>query len=193
MTVKISTDSSIKKLQPMLAQAIANRLHPTRFPRSSIASVMAASRSCPNPAQISCIGSVFFQADDGALDARIPCHPEAIFSHASGSRHPGRGSLNKKTSFFIDFSDRHQDDQASIKATILSPNFLPEPLTENVPTPTSRISFSPRVDYQLNSKITLQARYTWYRSTSDNTGVGGFNLGDGGVNNENTAQPCVPW
>jgi hypothetical protein len=27
MTVKISTDSSLKKLQPMLAQAIANRLH----------------------------------------------------------------------------------------------------------------------------------------------------------------------
>jgi hypothetical protein len=98
------------------------------------------------------------------------------------------GSINKKTSFFIDFSDRHQDDQALIKATILDSNFLPEPLTQNVPTPTSRISLSPRIDYQLNNNITLQARYTLNRSTSDNSGVGGFNLATQGVNNETTTQ-----
>src|SRR5579862_851410 len=95
-------------------------------------------------------GSVFFQTDSGALDARNPfatVKPSFFTRQVQGTL---GGSINKKTSFFIDFSDRHQDEQALIKATILSPNLLPEPLTENVPTPTSRISVSPRVDYQLN-------------------------------------------
>ena len=133
-------------------------------------------------------GSVFYQTDSGALDARNPfanVKPSFLTQQAQGTL---GGSINKKTSFFVDFSDRHQDDQALIKATILGPNFLPEPLTENVPTPTSRISLSPRVDYQLNAKITLQARYTLTRSTSDNTGVGGFNLATQGINNETNTQ-----
>ncbi len=133
-------------------------------------------------------GSIFFQADDGALDARNPyatLKPSFFTRQVQGTL---SGSINKKTSFFLDFSDRHQDDQALIKATILGSNFLPDPLTENVPTPTSRISVSPRVDYQLNSKVTLQARYTFTRSTSDNSGVGGFNLATQGVNNETDTQ-----
>ena len=96
--------------------------------------------------------------------------------------------MNKKTSFFLDFSDRQQDDQALVKATIFGPDFLPQPLTENVPTPNSRISVSPRIDYQLGSKITLQARYTLTRATQDNSGVGGFNLPAEGINNETTTQ-----
>ena len=133
-------------------------------------------------------GSIFFQADDGALDARNPyatLKPSFFTRQYQGTL---SGSINKKTSFFIDFSDRHQDDQALIKATILGSNFLPQPLTENVPTPTSRISLSPRIDYQLNDKVTLQARYTFTRSTSDNTGVGGFNLATQGVNNATDTQ-----
>src|SRR5665213_1918819 len=79
-------------------------------------------------------GSLFYQTDSGALDARNPfatLKPSFLTQQGQGSL---SGSINKKTSFFVDFSDRHQDDQALIKATILSPNFLPEPLTENVPT-----------------------------------------------------------
>src|ERR1700735_1626275 len=75
-------------------------------------------------------GSLFFQADDGALDARNPyatLKPSFLTRQFQGTF---SGSINKKTSFFLDFSDRNQNEQALIKATILSPNFLPEPLTE---------------------------------------------------------------
>ena len=133
-------------------------------------------------------GSVFYQTDSGALDARNPFatqKPSFLTQQFQGNV---GGSINKRTSFFMEFSDRRQDDQALIKATILGPDFLPEPLTQNVPTPTSRISLSPRIDYQLSNSVTLQARYTWNRSTSDNTGVGGFNLATQGVNNESTTQ-----
>ena len=133
-------------------------------------------------------GSIFYQTDSGALDARNPFatqKPSFLTQQFQGNV---GGSINKKTSFFMEFSDRRQDDQALIKATILSPDFLPEPLTQNVPTPTSRLSLSPRIDYQLSNSVTLQARYTWNRSTSDNNGVGGFNLATQGVNNETTNQ-----
>jgi len=133
-------------------------------------------------------GSVFYQTDSGAVDARNPfatTKPSFLTKQFQGNL---GGSLSKKASFFLDFSDRHQDDQALVKATILGPDFLPTPLTENVPTPASRLSVSPRLDYQLGTKLTLQARYTWTRITQDNTGVGGFNLPAEGVNAATTTQ-----
>ena len=133
-------------------------------------------------------GSVFYQTDSGALDARNPyatTKPSFLTRQFQGNV---GGSINKKSSFFLDISDRHQDDQALIKATILDSNFLPTPFTQNVATPTSRLSLSPRLDYQLGSKFTLQARYTWTRVTSDNSGVGGFNLATQGINSKTTTQ-----
>jgi hypothetical protein len=87
-------------------------------------------------------GSVFYQTDSGAVDARNPfatTKPSFLTKQFQGNL---GGSLSKKASFFLDFSDRHQDDQALVKATILGPDFLPTPLTENVPTPASRLSVS---------------------------------------------------
>jgi hypothetical protein len=133
-------------------------------------------------------GSVFYQTDSGALDARNPfavTKPSFLTKQFQGNL---GGSLSKKASFFLDFSDRHQDDQALVKATIVGPDFLPLPLTENVPTPTSRLSVSPRLDYQLGSKVTLQARYTWTRTTADNSGVGGFSLPEEGIDARATTQ-----
>ena len=135
-------------------------------------------------------GSVFFQSDSGALDARNPFATQKPSFFTRQYQGNVGGSINKKTSFFMEFSNRHQDDQALVKATnpIFGDPGFGQPLTQNVPTPTSRISLSPRIDYQLSNSVTLQARYTWNRSTSDNTGVGGFNLATQGINNETTTQ-----
>jgi hypothetical protein len=133
-------------------------------------------------------GSVFYQTDTAALDARNPfanVKPSFLTRQFQGNV---GGAINRKTSFFVDFSDRHQDDQALIRATILDSNFLPVPFTQNVSTPTSRLSVSPRIDYQAGSNVTLQARYTWTRVTSDNQGVGGFNLATQSVNSQTTSQ-----
>jgi Carboxypeptidase regulatory-like domain len=133
-------------------------------------------------------GSVFYQTDTATLDARNPfanVKPAFLTRQFQGN---AGGAINRKTSFFVDFSDRHQDDQALIHATILDSNFQPAPFTQNVSTPTSRLSISPRIDYQAGSNVTLQGRYTWTRVTSDNQGVGGFNLATQSVNSETTSQ-----
>ena len=56
-------------------------------------------------------GSVFYQTDSGALDARNPfatTKPSFLTKQFQGNV---GGSLSKKASFFVDFSDRHQDDR----------------------------------------------------------------------------------
>ncbi len=133
-------------------------------------------------------GSLFYQTDTSDFDARNPfadTKPSFLTRQIQGTI---SGSINKKTSFFLDVSDRHQDDQALIRATLLDSNYLPSPFISNVGTPTERISFSPRVDYQLSSKHTLQARYTWTDVHTDNAGVGQFNLLAMGVNTKQLVQ-----
>lgn len=81
----------------------------------------------------------------------------------------------KKASFFIDFEKRDINDDAIINATILDPNFNIVSLSDTVPTPNRRTTFSPRIDYQLNASNTLVFRYEFTRSTNT-AGAGGFSL-----------------
>jgi len=81
----------------------------------------------------------------------------------------------KKASFFLDFEKRDINDDAIINATILDPSLNIVSLSDTVPTPNRRTTFSPRIDYQINASNTLVARYE-YTHTSNVAGVGGFSL-----------------
>ena len=130
---------------------------------SSIGSGLAVSRSLTKPGTDKYRGQVFFEFGDSALNAR---NPFAITKPSYQSRQ-FQGNLSgpivsKKASFFLDFSYRHQEEQALINALTLDPASLqPLRLQENVPTPNDRTSISPRIDYQLTPNITLQGRYAW--------------------------------
>lgn len=158
-------------------------------------------------------GTLGYQADTAALDARNPystIKPGFLTQQFQGNL---GGSINKKSSFFLDFNRRNQDDQALVRANIPNPALfsgvnvlglgVPSSaltcsasaevcaVNQSVATPGTRTSLSPRVDYQLGSANTLQARYTWTRSTANNAGVGGANgtsLGSLGVNSITTTQ-----
>jgi len=121
-------------------------------------------------------GTAFVEMDNGRLDARNPYSPVKPSFFTRQFQGNLGGSLNKKTSFFFDFSDRNQDDQSLVNATVLDPNFNPVSLRVNVPAPTTRLSFSPRLDYQISDTVTLQGRYTWTKSDVNNYGVGQFYL-----------------
>lgn len=86
------------------------------------------------------------------------------------------GPLSKKSSFFLDFDRRAVDENAIVNATILDSNLLATPFSQAIVTPTRRWSFNPRVDYQLNPKNTLVARYGYSQSDNENQGLGQFNL-----------------
>ncbi|HKO97267.1 MAG TPA: carboxypeptidase regulatory-like domain-containing protein [Pyrinomonadaceae bacterium] len=122
-------------------------------------------------------GQLSFNFGDEILNSRNPFAVER--AQYQTRRYGGNlsGPLSsKKASFFIDVERREVDDNHVIKAVILDPAFNPIPFSDVVLGPSRRTTISPRLDYQLNANNTLVARYTYTRSSNENSGVGDFNL-----------------
>lgn len=121
-------------------------------------------------------GSVFFNFNDESLNSR---NPFALNRAPSQTRFFGgnlSGPVQKgKSSFFIDVSNRHVDNNAVINATIIDPSFNIAPFQQDVTVPSQRFTISPRFDYQINAANTLVARYSFTRVKQDNFN-GGFSL-----------------
>lgn len=132
-------------------------------------------------------GQAFFNFNDESLNSRSPFAP---FRAAYQSRRYG-GNLSgplisKKISYFFDFERRSVDDNNDINAIILDPAFNPVTLNQTLVTPSRRTTFNPRLDWQLNEKNTMVARYTFEQDERENDGVGGFNLASRAYNTSGT-------
>lgn len=137
-------------------------------------------------------GSAFFNFQDESFNSRNP------FATSSPKRSPFQvrqygGNLGgplrkKKASYFIDFERREIDDNELVKATILDANFNPLGLGFGVVVPKRNITFSPRLDYQLNTNNTLIARYSFSHNSTINNGVGGFSLPERAFTSSSTQQ-----
>lgn len=141
-------------------------------------------------------GSDFVQVDSSALDARNPfatAKPSFLSRQYEGDV---SGPLNPKASLFLDYSYRHLDDQALVNAAILDSSCVRLPVNQNWATPTTRVSISPRLDYQATANVVLQARYAFTRTANDGVGVGQFNLPVTGTNargDNHSAQLTATW
>src|SRR5580700_739257 len=102
------------------------------------------------------------------------------------------GPLKKnKASFGLDFERRDITENAFILATTLDSNFNPQTINQGIVTPQTRMTISPRLDYQINEKNTLVARFQNTRVGQDDNGVGGYSLLSQAYNTtsqENTVQ-----
>jgi hypothetical protein len=137
-------------------------------------------------------GSAFFNFQDESLNSRNP------FSTSSPKRAPfqirqfggnlGGPLVKKKASYFVDFERREIDDNELVKATILDENLNPLDLGFGVVVPRRNITFSPRIDYQLNTNNTLIARYSYNHSSTANGGVSGFSLPERAYDSSSTQQ-----
>ena len=125
-------------------------------------------------------GSAFFNFQDESFNSRNP------FATSSAKRSPfqlrqyggnlGGPLVKKKASYFLDFERREIDDNELVKATVLDANLNPFDLGFGVVVPRRNVTFSPRLDYQINTNNTLIARYSYSHSSTANGGVGGFSL-----------------
>ncbi len=137
-------------------------------------------------------GSTFFNFQDESLNSRNP------FATSSPKRAPyqvrqyggnlGGPLVKKKASFFLDFERRETDDNELVKATVLDSNLNPFDVGFGVVVPKRNLTFSPRLDYQINSNNTLIARYSFSHSTTANNGVGGFSLPERAFTSASTQQ-----
>src|SRR5436190_2178224 len=137
-------------------------------------------------------GSSFFNFQDESFNSRNP------FATSSPKRSPfqlrqyggnlGGPLVKKKASFFLDFERREIDDNELVKATVLDANLNPLGLGFGVVVPRRNVTFSPRVDYQINTNNTLIGRYSFNHSSTLNNGVGGFSLPERAFTSSSTQQ-----
>jgi Carboxypeptidase regulatory-like domain len=122
-------------------------------------------------------GEAAFRFADAALDTRNPFATNDVpYQRRDWSGNLSGPLAAKKGSFFVDFDERHVDDNALVNATVLGPDLSEVPLQRAVLTPQTRTTVSPRVDWQLGEKHTLSLRYTYTSTSHDLAGVGGFSL-----------------
>jgi hypothetical protein len=122
-------------------------------------------------------GSMFFNFEDESLNSRNPfASSRTAYQVRQYGGNLGGPLVAKKASFFVDFQRRETDDNELVRGTTLDGNLNPVGFGFGVVTPRRNLTFSPRIDYQLNSNNTLVARYSFSRNRDQNVGVSGFSL-----------------
>jgi hypothetical protein len=137
-------------------------------------------------------GAVNVNYSDWIWNARNPFDTSGKpFSDTKNIQANLNGPLMKKASFFLEFSRRQLREAALVNAQELAPGcssltFLTPcvGLTQafGLVEPNNFTNISPRVDYQLTTNITVQARYSYRTTGIENSGVGGTNLPTTGYN-----------
>jgi hypothetical protein len=96
--------------------------------------------------------------------------------------------VKNKASFFLEFNRNETDDNELVRATVLDPAFNITQVGIGFLLPRRNTSFSPRLEYAINARNTLIARYNYNRNETENNGVGGFSLPSRGYDFRNTSQ-----
>jgi len=137
-------------------------------------------------------GGASFNFSDESLNSRNPFAISSSKRSAFQIRQLGgnlSGPLVKnKASFFVDINRDETDDNELIRATILDPSLNITQVGLGFLAPRRRTSFGPRIDFAINSRNTLVARYNFNRFETRNNGVGGFSLPERGYDFTSTNQ-----
>ena len=94
----------------------------------------------------------------------------------------------KRTSFFLNAARSETGDNALINAVILDAAFQPTVFQRAVLTPQRSTSVSVRTDSQLNRDHVLVARYSYFKWSAENRGVGSFSLPERAYTSTNTVK-----
>jgi hypothetical protein len=134
-------------------------------------------------------GSGFFNFQDESLNSRNPFSTNRTpYQVRQFGGNLGGPIVKKKASFFFDIQRTETDDNELVTATVLDANLNRQFLGFGVVAPRRFLTFSPRLDYQINPNNTLIARYTYTRNSAENNGVGQFSLPSRGYPNSSTQQ-----
>ena len=117
-------------------------------------------------------GSANGSFNDESLNSRNPFAANRASTQARNFGGNFSGPIQKgRSSFFIDVNNRNNDNNAIINAQILDPALNVIGFRQDVRQPTQRMSISPRIDFAINDKNTLVARYNYARTTQSNLGI----------------------
>jgi hypothetical protein len=122
-------------------------------------------------------GQAFFNFNDESLNSRNPFAPNRAPSQTKFFGGNISGPIQKKkSSFSLEFNNRNIDNNTIINAQVLDPAFNIVNLRQDIRVPTKRLTISPRLDYAINDKNTLVARYSFTHTSASNQGIGDTSL-----------------
>src|SRR5215204_4716365 len=126
-------------------------------------------------------GSLGMTFNDESLNSRNPFLQSGTrppFQYRQYSGNLSGSIVPKKASFFLDFFRGETDDNDLVNGYRLNPANINETLPVNFATltPLRNWSINPRVDYAINDKHTLIARYSFFHNDSLNQGVSQYAL-----------------
>ncbi|MBK8464542.1 MAG: TonB-dependent receptor [Chloracidobacterium sp.] len=122
-------------------------------------------------------GQAFMNFNDESLNSRNPFANNRAPSQTKFFGGSVSGPIKQgKSSFSLDINNRNIDNNAIINAQILTPSNDIVNLRRDVRVPNERLSITPRLDYSINAKNTLVARYSFSNSAAENQGIGDTSL-----------------
>jgi hypothetical protein len=134
-------------------------------------------------------GQAFAQYAGRALSSRNPLLAQSTrppFSAQFYGFNLSGPLVRNKTSFTLDAEARRIHEDSFILATALDGDGNPVKINQALPTPQSRYSVSPRLDFAISPGNTLVIRYQNLRTGLHNQGVGDFNLASRAYNETQT-------
>ena len=131
-------------------------------------------------------GGASFRYNSDDLNTRNPYAPNKPPYQREDYSMDLAGPIAKgKASFSFDSDYRSVDGNETINAVVLNRDLVSTPFALTVVRPQSRLSFSPRVDWQISDKHSLTLRYSHSENKATDSGIGGFNLPSRGFNSTN--------
>ncbi len=124
-------------------------------------------------------GHVFGFGNDSAFNSRNPFVTEQPGYHSEFFAGNVGGPITKKASFFFNLFHMNTNSSSIVDSQILNPNYTiggtapPEiPFSEAVPSPSSRMMISPRVDLELSNNNVLSVQFRRWSMSNTNAGIG---------------------
>lgn len=137
-------------------------------------------------------GGASFNFSDESLNSRNPfainSSKRSAFQIRQLNGNLSGPLVKNKASFFLEVNRNETDDNELVSATVLDSGLNVRQLGLGFLSPRRNTGFSPRIDYAINSRNTLVARYNYNRSKTRNNGVGGFSLPERGYDFASTNQ-----
>ena len=137
-------------------------------------------------------GALSFNFTDESLNSRNPfavsSSKRAAFQIRQYSGSLSGPLIKNKASFFFEVNRNETDDNELVRATVLDPAFNITQVGVGFLLPRRNTNVSPRLEYAINDRNTLIARYNFNRNETQNNGVGGFSLPSRGYNFTSTNQ-----
>ncbi len=140
-------------------------------------------------------GSLFSFGNDSSFNSRNPFVASQPGYHSQMYSGDFGGPISKKASFFFHMFRMSSDNTSIVSANVLNPNYTiggtqpPEVnFSQAVPSPSTRMNITPRVDFQLSNNNVMTVRYQRWSHDTTNGGIGQFSLPSQAYNENEVSQ-----